>query len=503
MRTGNYSANQSIVDSIGDLWRAGFVESKPWGDHWVDRIDGHEYKPNAGQLAFHESDARFKILFGGRGGGKTATGSQEALRTRIRHGLSGAVINPDFENFKFSTWPEFKQWIPWDRVIRRDRRMGEFGWEPRSSFIIHFMNGAVVYCKGLRDPDAARGPNLNWLWYDEGGRDKTGLSWKLAIAGIRIGPNPAAWVTTTPRGSGHWTAKTFINHEIDDVVKQILESTGHSGSLYSVNYTSIHDNRANLDPIFYASLLTMYAGLFAEQELDGIVIGAVRGLVYRNFGTDNITDFADYDPARGPVEIGYDDGFSTSPRVMLFIQIDDDGIVNVFDEIYHFRHDEQTCIDEAKLKLIKHMIPFFETNKINTTRAGETIQYGDKWRPAQNKPMVRAMFEIAVGDPSAPVLRMKFRRADIAARLPKIKSVIEGIKLVYRLIKSDAGVVGVRVHPRAKNVIREFGELYKWPDRGDESEDWQWDESTKPVKSDDHTPDALRYWATLRMIRRV
>jgi hypothetical protein len=67
-----------------------------------------------------------------------------------------------------------------------------------------FVNGAKAYCKGLRDPDSGRGPNMNWVWYDEAGRDKTGMGWKLAIAGVRIGVEPKAWATYTPKDFYHW-----------------------------------------------------------------------------------------------------------------------------------------------------------------------------------------------------------------------------------------------------------------------------------------------------------
>lgn len=503
-QTDNYSAAHEIIaDSVGGLWDVGFVDDSPWGDEWAPRDDGHLYEPNDGQLGFHESRARFKILFGGRGGGKTSAGAQEAIRTRIRAGLSGAVVNPDMENFKFSTWPELRRWVPWDRVIEADQRMGGFGWEPRGNFVIHFKNGAVVYCKGLKNPDAARGPNINWLWYDEGGRDRTGQAFKLAVAGVRVGPSPAAWVTTTPRGMGHWTAKTFIGADVPDEIKTIMAEVGHDGPLYSVHYTSIHDNRANLDPLFYASMLTMYAGKFAEQELGGVVIDTIRGLVYDKFGIDNVSELAEYDPERGPVEIAYDDGFSTNPRVLLFIQVDDDGVVNVFNEFFHYQHDGSTCVDESKSLLVKTQTRFFDPERSkNISRPGEPLGYGDQWRPAPDRPPVRAAFEIAVGDPSAAQLRKTFRNGDIVARIPKEKSVVEGIKLVSAIIRSDDDFVGLRVHPRCKNFIRELSEGYKWPDRGDEFDDWVWDESVKPIKENDHGADAFRYWATLRQKRR-
>lgn len=242
----------------------------PWPVGWFLRADGgayaHDQSPDL--AAFHASRARFRLLSGGRGSGKTSGGAQEAL-CRLRAGHPGAVLNPDFENFKYSTWPEFRQWIPWDQVIEHDRRMAEPGWEPSKPFVIHFTNGATAWCKGLKDPDSARGPNINWLWYDEGSRDKTGMAWKIAIASVRIGPDPSAWVTATPRGKSHWTYKEFIGGELPAEVVALLAELGHVGPVHESFRITIHDNRNHLDPLFYASMLTAYTGWLRDQELDG------------------------------------------------------------------------------------------------------------------------------------------------------------------------------------------------------------------------------------------
>lgn len=245
--------------------------AKPWIAGWTPRSDGHIYQPSGQQLKFHNSTARFRALVGGRGSGKTTAGAQEALQ-RIRLGQDGAVLNPDFENFKFSTWPEFTKWIPWEFVVERDRHRGEADWQPHAPFALHFVTGSTVWCKGIKEPDSARGPNISFLWYDEGARDKTGQAWALAIAGVRVGENPVAWVTTTPRGLHHWLGDTFVRGQITEEVQELLDELGHVGPLYEYFQTSIHDNKANLDPLFYASMLTAYVGWMREQELEGAFV---------------------------------------------------------------------------------------------------------------------------------------------------------------------------------------------------------------------------------------
>lgn len=129
--------------------------------------DGKLYEPSDSQAGFIHSTSPFALYYGSRGSGKSGAGSQKALN-KIEDGWSGAVINPDFENFRYSTWPEFKEWIPWKMVVPSQRHRSSDAWQPSQPFTMVFMNGARVYCKGLKDPNSARGPNLNWLWYDEG-----------------------------------------------------------------------------------------------------------------------------------------------------------------------------------------------------------------------------------------------------------------------------------------------------------------------------------------------
>jgi len=219
-----------------------------------------------GKKSFISTKARFSSLFGGRGSGKSGAGSQKACR-KIMAGESGAVINPDFENFRFSTWPEFREWIPWDMVVKSQRQRQSPVWQPRMPFVMVFMNGVKVYCKGLKDPDSARGPNLNWLWYDEGSRDDTGMSWNIAIASVRVGKDPQAWVTCTPNGEEHWTYQFFVKQEISP---EILDLIPKDTKFIEYFFTTIEENKENLDPAFYASMLAAYpSGWLRDQELYG------------------------------------------------------------------------------------------------------------------------------------------------------------------------------------------------------------------------------------------
>ena len=186
-------------------------------------------------------------------------------------GESGAVINPLFSDFKDSTWREFKQWIPWDMVVPTQRHRVNDEWQPSQPFTLVFTNGANVICKGLKNPDSARGPNINWLWYDESRNDVTGMAWKTAIASVRIGHNPQRWTTTTPMGLSHWLYEFFIERDIPDEVRKLLEKDGRDlDSLITYYKGTMDDNKDNLDPGFYMSILSNYpSGYLRRREVEG------------------------------------------------------------------------------------------------------------------------------------------------------------------------------------------------------------------------------------------
>jgi predicted phage terminase large subunit-like protein len=143
-------------------------------------------------------------------------------------------------------------------------------WEAHQPFTIVFNNGAKVLCKGLKDPDSARGSNINWLWYDEAGRDKTGESWLIAIASVRIGKDPQAWITTTPKGKKHWIYEFFVKQNLPQAAIDLYATTGGGRKLIEFFFTTLEENQDNLDPGFVASLLAAYSdGYLREQEIHG------------------------------------------------------------------------------------------------------------------------------------------------------------------------------------------------------------------------------------------
>lgn len=233
------------------------------------KVNGSTYNPYDQQRLFVLSRAVFSLFRGARGAGKTTSGAQKAL-AKIKKGENGAVLNPDFENLKISTWPEFREWIPWDLVVPKHQYRKSESWQPLQPFTLVFKNGVRVTVKGVKDPDSARGPNINWLWYDEGGRDRDGMSWKIAIASVRVGTDPQAWITTTPNYEAPWIEEFFVEKKIPADALEIFEKLALDRELVESFHGSIYDNEKNLNPVFMASMLATYpSGWLRKQEILG------------------------------------------------------------------------------------------------------------------------------------------------------------------------------------------------------------------------------------------
>jgi len=222
---------------------------------WLNKIDGAPYKPNpGGQEAFHASGVRFRALIGSRGSGKTACGVQEALKMiRERPGMPGAMIAPDHPQW-LKAAEEFWKWVPEDRVVQHHK----------TECWVLFDNGAKVWYGGIHDPDSWRGPNLNWVWFDEAARSPE-RAWLILLATVRVPPDPMVWITTTPRGMRHWVYDFFVKK---DWPQEVLDLFGGEVPVEWF-HANIEQNKEHVDPGFYASLLTAYTGAFKRQEVGG------------------------------------------------------------------------------------------------------------------------------------------------------------------------------------------------------------------------------------------
>lgn len=200
-------------------------------------------------------DWRTWLILAGRGWGKTRTGA-EWLRAQRDTCPRMAIIAPTFADAR-DTCVEGESGLlaickP-SEVTKWNRSIGEF----------EFSNGAQVKLFSGDKPARLRGPQHHALWFDElAAFQYIQAAWDMAMFGLRLGDNPRAVVTTTPRPLP--LIKTLLADAKTHVTK---------GSTY--------DNRANLAPAFFEDIVSRYEGTrLGRQELDAELIDDVEGALW-------------------------------------------------------------------------------------------------------------------------------------------------------------------------------------------------------------------------------
>ena len=164
-------------------------------------------------------------------------------------------------------------------------------------------NGAIATTYSAEEPERLRGPQHDGAWADELGAWKYEAAWDMLLLGLRLGAQPRALVTTTPRPT--------------KLVRSLL-----SDANTVTTRGSTYDNRDNLAPSYFASIITRYEGTrMGRQELMGELVDDVPGALWTLSLLDGLRVQAAPDLARG---IGAGD-----PAVTSGAESDETGIVVV------------------------------------------------------------------------------------------------------------------------------------------------------------------------------
>lgn len=188
-------------------------------------------------------DWRTWLILAGRGFGKTRTGA-EWVRASIRDfplvNLIGATaddardIMVDGESGILAVCPQ------WERPVYR-----------KSERVLLWPNGAKSLIFTADEPERLRGKQHMKIWADELAAWRyPGEAWSQAMLGLRLGGNPQAVVTTTPKPV--------------PALRELLKA-----ETTAVTRGTSYENRANLAPAFFAEIITRYEGTrLGRQELN-------------------------------------------------------------------------------------------------------------------------------------------------------------------------------------------------------------------------------------------
>ena len=177
----------------------------------------------------------FWFLLGGRGSGKTFTGSNHIYETCKNHKFRPgqkkivrvALISETFTDVRITMIEGetgLRSIIPADLEIAWNRSLGEY------KFFIPGSDYREVHCFAYSSerPELLRGPQHHYVWVDEPAKLKDAdkeptdpsTTWSNMLMGLRLGDHPHAVITGTPEP--HKLIKYLVN--LDDCVTHVMAS---------------------------------------------------------------------------------------------------------------------------------------------------------------------------------------------------------------------------------------------------------------------------------------
>lgn len=205
----------------------------------------------------------FWLILAGRGYGKTRSGG-EWVRDRATSGRFQqvnliAATADDARDIMIEGESGILAICPaWERPEYRSSKRR-----------LEWPNGCWSLVFTADEPERLRGKQHESLWADELAAWRYPDAWDQAMLGLRIGPDPRAVITTTPRPTK--LLRTLIADPACVVVR---------GSTY--------ENRNNLSPVFYDTVIRRYEGTrLGRQELNAEILDDTPGALWT---TDNIDD---------------------------------------------------------------------------------------------------------------------------------------------------------------------------------------------------------------------
>lgn len=449
-----------------------------------------ETNPNRNPLAyqhnFHNSKAKYRLMSGGFGTGGTTALCIETVYQLLKYpnnvGLLGRYDSVELEA---TTLAELLEILPPATIKRHDK----------SKRVIYLWNGSKLIYTGLDDSRNAvnkiKSMNLGFACIDQleeideviflalQGRLRRQNSERCFFAKCNPEGHNWAWerwvqqpledyliVEKITKGQANRVTGLILDAQrqntiIDKVIDKVAESVGitvqqamkiYEKSQYDY-FGAITTDNIYLPPEYVNDLIATYP----EKWLRRYVYNSwdnYEGLVYSEFQQRKNIETA-YVPTDSNHHIFiYDYGYR-NPACILFVAIDHDGIVHIYDEFYE---REKLISDHAKAlkanKFYKRADYLADPSIHKAERDGGSVF--DTWLQDHD---------------------IYWQNADNDVR--------QGVDKVNEYLKKGL----IKISKRCVNLLMEIGK-YKWKELkvGEEKNEYE-----EPVKKDDHAMDALRY----------
>jgi phage terminase large subunit-like protein len=242
------------LDSLPSATRARLLKTLPRAI--VYQVD-HDWELKARDTQLPpDGDWRVWLLLAGRGFGKTRTGA-EFVRSQVAAHRAGhiALVAPTAADAR-------------DVMVEGESGLlavSLFGRRPDyepSKRRLTWPNGAIATTYSADEPERLRGPQHDLAWCDELAAWRYPEAWDMLMFGLRLGSDPRAVVTTTPRPT--------------PLIKGLL-----ADPKVAVTRGTTAENHENLAPVFLEQIVRRYEGTrLGRQELDAELLEDAPGALW-------------------------------------------------------------------------------------------------------------------------------------------------------------------------------------------------------------------------------
>lgn len=469
-------------------------------DKW--RIFDHprvNWQPHRGQLQVAESPARHKVLSAGRRFGKSFGGSTDKLLPEVFFTkpianqllLDGKkrvfwIVGPNYSDSE----KEFRVIWNWCRTLEIPMDKGSYNSPETGQMRISLWDGAMeISAKSAQNPERLVGEGLSGVIFSEAAKLKESI-WLRYIQPTLADFNGWSYFSSTPEGKNwfyrlwqmaqdpynkewaSWRMPAWVNHHVykeltneADVHWLITEHKRTGESVYKIAKRT----ELSIDPRILASINELSPEAFL-QEIAADFTEFV-GRVFKEFDEErHVTDLT-YNPGWqtvAAVDYGYH-----NPNVWLLIQIGPWGEINVLDEIYEEGLDPEDFADEIRWRRL---------NPANLHHF-----YPDPADPGASRILEKHLGLKAIGGTGG----------ELQSRINHIRKALREPRIVT---SDDLDLAEHSTRPRllfdrrCKRTIEDMLN-YRYPEKKEERET-STDRYEKPMKKDDHGPEALgRFFA--------
>lgn len=202
------------------------------------------------------------LILAGRGFGKTRTGA-ETVRDEVESGRSkrlGLIAETSADGHDVLVHGEsgiLASSPPWCRpTFKASTGRPKLTWP----------NGAIATLYDAREPDQLRGPQHDFIWFDELAKFRYAQAvFDQAMFGLRLGDRPRWIATTTPRNI--------------PLIKALMARQGKGGVV--VTGGSSDENLGNLSPSYQRNVIDRYRNTrLGRQELDAEILDDTPGALW-------------------------------------------------------------------------------------------------------------------------------------------------------------------------------------------------------------------------------